>query len=116
MTYPYQPILVCTMVFYVFFMYACIVAVATSFQGSYTTREYVPPQSVGGGMMSPGGYQEVQHTYHAPHSVGGGMMHHGGWEHTPIVQENPWRQPIINFFSATANGHSSNNYRRNLPP
>lgn len=86
------------------------------FVGSYTTRQYVPPQSVGGGLMSQGGFQEVQHTYHAPHSIGAGMVHPGGWTHTPIIPEPPWRQVIIDVAAAFANGHSSNNYRRNLPP
>ena len=91
------------------------VVMALAFVGSYTTTSCVPFQSVGGGLVAPGGCQQTVHTYHAPHSVGGGMMQHGGWEHAPIIQENPWRQPIISLFSFAANGHSSNNYRRNLP-
>ena len=83
-----------------------LVAVATASDSqTHSTIECWPSQSVGGGLMAPGGCQTVQHTFHAPHSVGGGMMHGGGWEHKPIPKEDPWRQPIINLFAGFANGY-----------
>lgn len=53
-------------------------SIFNAYINSYTTREYYPSQSVGGGLMAPGGFQEVYHTFNAPHSVGGGNVN-SGW-------------------------------------
>ena len=79
------------------------------FNPSHSSTIYAPPQSIGGGMMSQGGYIKVQNTYHAPQSIGGGMMSHGGWTQTEIKPINPVIQTIIDIATLTAGGHKSNN-------
>lgn len=38
---------------------------------------------------------KVLNTYHPPQSIGAGMLSSGGWKHTPIVEKNQAIQAII---------------------
>jgi hypothetical protein len=68
------------------------------------STKYIPPQSVGGGMMSQGGFVQVQNTYHPPQSIGGGMISQGGWAQTEIRPKDPVIQAIIDIAAFTARG------------
>lgn len=96
-----------------FFLLVAVLAFTRVFSQAlqYSTTQYIPPQSVGGGMMSQGGNINTQHTYHAPQSIGAGMMSQGGWTPTEIRPKDPIIQAIINVAAFTASGHSSNNPR-----
>ena len=90
--------------FYWFLFCFCIRA-NSLFTPSYTSTKYIPPQSIGGGMMSSGGYINVQNTYHSPQSIGAGMMSNGGWTQTEIKPKDPLIQTIIDITAFTARGY-----------
>lgn len=75
----------------------------------FLSQKYIPPQSIGGGMMSQGGFVKVHQTYVAPQSIGGGMMSQGGVVETVLPTPSPFKQFIIDVATMTAAGHSSNN-------
>jgi hypothetical protein len=72
----------------------------------YKTMEYIPPQSIGAGMFSSGGYREYIHTYHSPQSIGAGMVSSGGWAKEPMIPKDPLVQSIIDFTTFMARGKS----------
>lgn len=90
-------------------MVLALVGIDASFNPSFTSTKYIPPQSIGGGMMSQGGFINVQNTYHAPQNIGAGMSSNGGWTQTEIRPKDPLIQTIIDIASFTASGHKSNN-------
>lgn len=100
-----------TIKFILFVVFLMFVSTQSQFNGAYVSTQYIPPQSVGGGMISSGGYINVQNTYHAPQSIGMSMMSQGGWVQTEIKPKDPIIQAIINIASFTARGHESNNPR-----
>lgn len=76
---------------------------------SFTSYKYVPPQSIGGGMMSQGKFVETHNQYVPPQSIGGGMMEHGGFVEKVIPQPSPVIQTIIDIATFTARGKQPNN-------
>ena len=76
-----------------------------TFNPQRTTYQYVPPQSVGGGFQSCGGYVKMLETYHAPQSIGGGFQSKGGFSKVkdePYV--GPVAQTIIDIAAVMAGG------------
>lgn len=89
-------------------LYLCIPFVIGMFNHqSFTTNKYVPPQSIGGGMMSQGGFVPVHNTYVPPQSIGAGMMSQGQIVQKIIPPPSPIIQTIIDIATFTARG--SNN-------
>ena len=85
-----------------------IINVFAHFNNVRTTYQYIPPQSIGGGFQSRGGYVKMIETYHAPQSIGGGFQSQGGW--TKVRDEpyvGPVAQTIIDIATFTASGHKS---------
>ena len=82
--------------------------VFAQFNNVRNTYQYIPPQSIGGGFQSRGGYVKMIETYHAPQSIGGGFQSQGGW--TKVRDEpyvGPVAQTIIDIATFTAQGHKS---------
>jgi len=72
-----------------------VLLICLTMAAPYTSKKYVPPQSIGGGMQSAGGWVTVVNQYHPPQSVGGGMHSVGGWSSTPVPSPSPVIQTII---------------------
>ena len=73
----------------------------------HVSSHYVPPQSIGGGMMSHGGHVQIQNTYHPPQSIGGCMGSVGGWSQTVIPEPSPVIQTIIDVTALLAGGNKN---------
>ena len=60
---------------------------SNEFNHQRTTYQYIPPQSIGGGFQSQGGYVKMLETYDSPKSIGGGFQSPGGWA---SVRDEPY--------------------------
>lgn len=68
-----------------------LISTYAQFNHHHTAYQYVPPQSIGGGLQSSGCHVKMHETYHASRSVGGGYQSKGGFAQ---VRDEPYVGPI----------------------
>ena len=75
-----------------------------NYNPSFVSNKYIPPQNIGGGMMSQGGFVQTINKYTPPQNIGGRMMSQGGFVEKNISPPSPVIQSIIDIATMTARG------------